>query len=370
MKGFKVLRLHKFPIWRAFPVSEMGEWHENKECFNGGKLEPIVALVGKTNINIGCCDDCGHITYIHKPSRGKINKYYKKEWLKGESEAILKLASKYGQFIESKGLKGTYLATQKKKQAHEKLIENLDIDKGKNVLDVGCGIGKDLYHYKKLGFKNVFGVEGSEARANVNRNIYKCKVYHGAFEDVEFKEKYGLISFHHVLEHAYNPDEFIKKCASLQEEGDYLFVSVPNFVTEPSMGILFFFPHLHSFTRDSLKILLRRNGYEIVDNSLTNDGEICLVAQKTEDTFYFSEDHEEEFSPALNKLQIGLGLKPDKEMMIIWEREYDGVIHASRKHLTYKANFTDPRSMTTVPVDKYLTDVPIEIHYTDELYYK
>ena len=66
----------------------------------------------------------------------------------------------------------------------------------------------------------------------------------------------------------------------IQSAGDYLLVSVPNQEKEPIQNILFFLPHIHSFTPRSLASLVTRHGYGLQDASLTTPQEINMIFRR------------------------------------------------------------------------------------------
>jgi len=351
--------------WKPFEVSEMGVFEPYTECFNGGTLKPIVSLVGDVSIDIGCCERCGHVTYIDKPSKEAVDKYYRKTWLIDEENKAKDLRNTFAGLLKEKP--DHMLGTIQRYHEKKALIELLNLDKDRPVLEIGVGLGKHIYMMEELGFKNILGVENSEQRAQAVHDSYGHSIETGSFEEITINKKLSFIQSHHVLEHVYNPDEFIAKCASLQNEGDYLLLSMPNFVDEPAMGIVFFFPHLHSFTHNSLQQLLNRHGYTVVNESLTDSNELVFLAEKKE--IPTVPDVPQAYESALLKLEHGLGFKY-YDHMIVWERDFDGAFHINQKHLKTKGTTTTPRAMEISTLKERKTDTPIEIQYQDKLYYK
>jgi len=84
-----------------------------------------------------------------------------------------------------------------------------------------------------------------------------------------------------VLEHVFDPAEFLRAAADLQEEGEYFVLAVPNGEREPWIMRLFWLPHIHSFTRTSLEFLMRGAGYEIIDEEKTYPDQLVVIARKT-----------------------------------------------------------------------------------------
>ena len=65
----------------------------------------------------------------------------------------------------------------------EPLLKHLDADS--NILDVGCGSGRDLLWFKNQGF-NVKGFERSAGLAGLARQNAGCEVIEGDFESFDF----------------------------------------------------------------------------------------------------------------------------------------------------------------------------------------
>lgn len=77
--------------------------------------------------------------------------------------------------------------------------------KGKNVLDFGCGNGKDIKHYEKIGAKNIYGIDTSrymvsEAKKNVKNpeNILLCDIQKTKFRNNYFDVVVGRFSLHYL----------------------------------------------------------------------------------------------------------------------------------------------------------------------------
>ncbi|MBL0024752.1 MAG: class I SAM-dependent methyltransferase [Saprospiraceae bacterium] len=52
----------------------------------------------------------------------------------------------------------------------ENVINKNILDKNSNILDIGCGTGSFLFHLKKLGFYNTYGIDISQEQINVAHN--------------------------------------------------------------------------------------------------------------------------------------------------------------------------------------------------------
>ena len=291
--GFKILRFGELQGWRVLEVDSEVPLDVQEKCpADGVKLETIATLVaegGAARIRVGHCSSCGYIGYIDRPTKEWINKFYSSIWDKADSRDIESdiLKQRQKSFIPASpdASQGGLPKYAKSGRRAAEFLDKFGIDKSRPVCEIGSGFGESLKQIYDLGFKNVIGVENSSHRARIGREAYGFKILEGAFEEGALQQKlrsqapYGLIYSHHVLEHTYNPAEIIRLASELQKSGDLLIISLPNAEGEPSLTKLLYFPHLHSFTKDSLEKLLNLNSYEVVEN-FTTPSEVYLVGRK------------------------------------------------------------------------------------------
>jgi len=337
-KGFKIKSFDKIEGWNVVPLSDF-ELHDTKCC---DELEVVASLTGDGQLDIGKCKTCGHVTYVQKPKN--LDEYYKSTWQKQSKEELLEIWENHQIILKN--------PTGEAKTKIDRYTRVLDTLERKNVLDVGCGYGVMMGLFQKLGFE-VEGLEASDQRVELS-SAYGI-THQGKFETYPFSKKYGIIHMKHVLEHTINPDEFIAKAASLQDEGDHLVVSVPNFLGEPTMGVLLFYLHLHSFTTGSLGSLLARHGYEIVNNKESWLLEHYVVARKNKVDFKPEKVNVEK------KLNVGLGFVRG-ESHFIWEKDFDlPVLSDTQLPHLIEAYGSFPRVVTIEPIKEFKSNSPIEI---------
>jgi ubiquinone/menaquinone biosynthesis C-methylase UbiE len=172
------------------------------------------------------------------------------------------------------------------------------------LLDIGTGIGQFL-HAARDCYSEVSGTEVSTTAIAVASQKYGLHLIEGSIEQIDFCDKlYDNISIFHVLEHVLNPRAVIEKCYRLLTPGGILTIAVPNdllsaknrrtvfrnrikkllkqlklkqFVNaeiyeiglpkielDGSMSEI----HVSHFTPVTLQLLLKRCGFEILENSL------------------------------------------------------------------------------------------------------
>ena len=149
-----------------------------------------------------------------------------------------------------------------------------------------AGWGGSLQHLLADGFSTTIGTEVSAHRAATVRADLGVCVLTGAFEpaatqrELVARAPFSIILSNHVLEHTYHADEVIAVASRLQNESDHLIIAVPNQEGEPTMGVLSFLPHLHSFTRVSLERLGARYRYAGVDDHQVCASKLVLIFQR------------------------------------------------------------------------------------------
>ena len=150
------------------------------------------------------------------PSKKEISKLYKKQYYTKIKPHYIR---KYEQEIDYWNLifdeKLDYLETKIKR-------------KTKSILDIGSGSGFFLKRAKEKGW-TIHGIEPNKIASNHSEKI-GIPVINDFFQNVEIEnmKKYDAINLFDVLEHVYNPTEFLKKCHQLLKSRGIVVIEVPN----------------------------------------------------------------------------------------------------------------------------------------------
>jgi hypothetical protein len=244
-------------------------------------LKTICTLTSRRDgmtVRIGCCPECGHVTYVDRPTPEWIYRYYLETWdSPGERETDAGRSA----LLEK-------LDRADEGRVHEtvRLARTLSIDRRLPVCEIGCGFGGSLRQLAASGFTRLVATEASRHRAEIARSG-GFDVLTTPFEAAETRDAlrargpFPLILTFHVLEHTYHPDRIFAAASALQEPGSHLIVSVPHQEGEPSMGVLLFLPHLHSFSAVSLARLASRHGYEVADDRANTAKTLNVVFRRT-----------------------------------------------------------------------------------------
>lgn len=139
-----------------------------------------------------------------------------------------------------------------------------------SLLEVGPGFGTFCEELVSTGaFKRVLGVEPTPSLAAACRSR-GIEIVESPIEDVELPELVDVVASFEVIEHLFDPSDFVKRCARVLRPGGLLILTCPNgkgFDIEvmgpgsPAVDV----EHLNYFNPASLAGLLERNGFEVVE---------------------------------------------------------------------------------------------------------
>ncbi|MBI4064982.1 class I SAM-dependent methyltransferase [Candidatus Gottesmanbacteria bacterium] len=141
-------------------------------------------------------------------------------------------------------------------------------DKNISFLEVGCGMGHNIYALRKLGYKNIVGIDYSAECVDICKERGFDALLINERNESKFYKAYAhsfdLIILYDVLEHYVPTDgvillRFIKQ--SLKDNGT-IFISTPN-ASHPLSSNLLFADTTHKFiyTQGSLLQLLQNVGF-------------------------------------------------------------------------------------------------------------
>lgn len=360
--GFKVIEMSDLPAnspqfsWRRVNVFDYTiETHPN--CpIDGTPMETIAALVSLTldeKIRCACCPRCGLVGYIDRPSQADIDRYYAETWM--------------GETVERAIAISRHIDSSPPNENAIDVMMSLPIDNSLTVLEIGCGYGRTINELQYAGFENIDATEHCPARAEAVRQVFGVNVT----TDIPQK-RYGLIISHHVIEHVADPVGLIMACAERQERQDWMIHSMPNFSGEPSMGVLFFLPHLWSFDRLSSFSMFAKYGYVCKHDAISFETHLdrrtrFQVMQKcvqpNERDLWGVKSFVED---AIDKLLYGLGLTLQRSVLT-WQKDSDGAAWKSMPYAQQAAANNFPRSIVVEPPSPFITDAPIEVQFPERV---
>ncbi|MEA3479496.1 MAG: class I SAM-dependent methyltransferase [Bacteroidota bacterium] len=98
---------------------------------------------------------------------------------------------------------------------------------GNKILDIGCGTGQLLHHFKNKGW-DTMGIEPDEGARKFAIDNYHLQITDLGSLISSGKYKFDVIMMWHVLEHVNQLDEYLQKIKSILHENGTFIVAVPN----------------------------------------------------------------------------------------------------------------------------------------------
>ena len=156
-----------------------------------------------------------------------------------------------------------------------------------SLMDIGCSYGSFLSYIKdRHPHCSTFGIDLAPAYSDF-LNSQGHRYYTEFFEDLDFEDKFNVITLLEVLEHTKYPEKIVKHAYDNMIDGGLLIVEVPNLrfqwlkgkiekrtlykkiIRKDTWGLM---PHVHLnyFSPRTLRKFFNDNGFEVID-ILTRD---------------------------------------------------------------------------------------------------
>lgn len=209
------------------------------------------------NFDLYTCQNCSYTMTFPVPSLEKLPKYYKSENYLSHTASKKGFINSIYQYLRSINLTNKYALIAKYSHPGD-------------ILDIGCGTGELLDHFKKNKWK-VTGIEpNNEAREYANKQYnVNAKQEH---ELIALPEKhFDVITMWHVLEHVPDFNERIKQIQKLIKPSGTIFIAVPNIKSPDAIKYgkhwagLDVPRHLHHFSPQSFKKLSDKHNLGLLE---------------------------------------------------------------------------------------------------------
>lgn len=159
------------------------------------------------------------------------------------------------------------------------------VESNKKVLDVGCATGRIAEKLKKEKNCYVVGIEINKEMAKIAKKRCDQVIVVDAelLKRLNFPKSYfDIILFADLLEHCRNPGEILKNLKKYLSDTGYILVSIPNVANweirlklllgkfDYRGGTILDVGHLRFFTLRSIKELVRKAGFKIIEVKTRN----------------------------------------------------------------------------------------------------
>lgn len=202
------------------------------------------------------CPNCGLVSTLPYPTPNQIIKHYQSQFKQGNYFLSRTYASQY-----SKIYTGLAHALASYCQS-----QNLPVKNAK-LLDIGTFTGDFLDAAAKLGF-DVYGTDLQKEAVALARKKFPGKIYLANVTNTRLPHKhFDIITILGAIEHMVKPAQLIAKATALLRHGGVLMLQTPDSGSIMANIMGQYWPpyapieHLNLFSRQSLEILLQKNGY-------------------------------------------------------------------------------------------------------------
>lgn len=178
------------------------------------------------------------------------------------------------------------------KDHHKNFSDFIKKNKFQNVLEIGGATGSLFKHFKSLSDEFVWNVlEPSGVFSELDP---KVKIISDYLELHNFEDnKFDTIVHSHVIEHIYDPIEFLSKIHDLLEDDGHQFISFPNIPEWILNGYAnaLFFEHTYYLDENIIENLLNKTGFKIIDIVKTDHSIFVssIKSEKKDKKFYYEE---------------------------------------------------------------------------------
>jgi 2-polyprenyl-3-methyl-5-hydroxy-6-metoxy-1,4-benzoquinol methylase len=230
------------------------EWTVKRACPNCNTTQHKLFLE-KDSFTIVKCLNC-HLVYVNPT-------------LKSEKYIEIYKNINYGHIIESLSISSHEYRRSRFGTERIELIEKYARKKSGRLLEIGSGSGFFLEEAKSRGW-DVSGCELSEPAYEFSRsrgiNVLNLTLHEAGFANDEF----DVVTAFDVLEHIYDPKNFIREVKRILKPNGILFLYVPNLDSASfhlmGEGAHFIWPthHLTYFTPETLSSFLKTLEFQLV----------------------------------------------------------------------------------------------------------
>lgn len=261
-----------FSVCELFKGSQAGTHHRDQRSCHLCREKDFQILYRLDGFQIIRCQRCGLVSTTLTLNRTDLEAmyaapYYQKRW-------------EY--YSQNRVINSTVTGENANIRDFRKGLSLIEQYKGRGkLLDVGCALGVFLYLARERGWE-VYGVDISRYAARYAREVLGLEVFAGELEEAQFPDKwFDVITLWDVLEHFPDPSHQLQEILRVLKDDGIILMNAPNEegLLRLLAGMIFrlsggkisypvrklYHPfHLHYFTQETLKALLEKNGFTLV----------------------------------------------------------------------------------------------------------
>lgn len=229
------------------------------------KSESMGLFLKKAGSRYFKCSNCGVVCLENMPDPSEISAVYNDEYF------IKK--GKLGIGADFIGEEKLYLSRFRDRIKRIKKR----ISPGR-ILDIGASIGQFL-HVAQQADWDIYGLEISEAAANMAKKRYGIHIQVGTLEEADFRRNFfDVVTLWHVFEHFLDPVQSLMKIHSLLRKDGLLVIELPNIGSKTAVKSGIKWPyllpaeHLFYYSPSTISRLLENSNFQIETIEYTSGG--------------------------------------------------------------------------------------------------
>lgn len=247
----------------------------NRDVVSGLCDLEFLATIPNVSARMGVSDDS-----YHQDKRYNLNCYISKSTGMLQISPLLDLNFLYGKGHGAGTVGGTW------DDHHKEFRDFIAAFHPSSILEPGGGHGNLAKKYVDLDvdleFWNI--LEPSNNSLPPTFGSEKISVEAGFFDStfVKHSDKYSAVVHSHVLEHIYEPFEFLKDCWSVIEDHGYLIFSIPNvdYSLKEKYSNFLMFEHTYLASEEHISYMCRKAGFTFLSRKYFKDHSTFFCFQK------------------------------------------------------------------------------------------
>lgn len=190
------------------------------------------------------------------------------------------------------------------------------------ILEIGAGKGEYMELFQELG-ADVYGLEHRAESVKAGREK-GLKLYRGFIEKestVLPEAPYDAFYIMSFLEHIPNPNGFLRGIRNGLKAGGVGIVEVPNgnFILEKHLFSEFMLDHLMYFTEDSLRLILEKNGFQVLSiKPIWKDYILSAIVRRREEEAAWESFLSQQKKLITEILQFADAVKKEGGRLAVW----------------------------------------------------
>ncbi|MGD0952882.1 MAG: class I SAM-dependent methyltransferase [Methanotrichaceae archaeon] len=275
-------------------------------------------LVGFINISERCqhifqsgklsivqCNDCDLIYTNPRPSLDTLREYYNFDYEDINPKNILTKMAANKKMACCGGGYATYDPKFCGRLLNE--IDQYIDNKGRRILDVGCGGGQLIKFAHDVGW-NAIGQEFSHNAVKYIHDNYKVNALAGDLLDLNFPRScFDAVTMINVIEHLTTPSKYLNEINRIIRHGGILYLTTPNTVLTNRYIERDIPEHIYHFSIESIRKILEKANFEVMRLTTRNEQDFQIFAEMLKEYLFFTNtEHDKKTLSHLFKLSLGL----------------------------------------------------------------